>query len=362
MDSPINDDENADFLDEGNLMNLQESEPASTALANGGNAVPVTSSDEDGPRSSVITARGTSEGLVLRVDGRIHGADLKPAVRDFLVSRKSFLAGHDVAFEWVGKKPDEALVTELTQMLSSDFSISVRSSRLTSTRTTAQGTNSSGPVKQQSSGKGSSARGIDGGTPATNEIPSVGSQVGMNIQGSGSSATIPHNLSVVSGARANTGRTSTADQKAAPKVTLFDGIDVEGKAGSNALFWDEPDARVVYGTLRSGQKIETEHSLVVFGDVNSGAEVIAGGDIVILGTLRGVAHAGAYDESGGGRVILSLNLQPTQLRIGLVISRGSGADRVDPQKNQIPEIARVEGNTIVVEPYQSRTVWIRRRE
>jgi septum site-determining protein MinC len=119
---------------------------------------------------------------------------------------------------------------------------------------------------------------------------------------------------------------------------------------------------MIYGTLRSGQKVETEHSIVVFGDVNSGAEVIAGGDIVILGTLRGIAHAGAYDESGGGRVIFSLNLQPTQLRIGLVISRGSGSDSESTPRGGLPEVARVDGNMIVVEPYQSRTVWVRRRE
>ena len=125
------------------------------------------------------------------------------------------------------------------------------------------------------------------------------------------------------------------------------------------MLWDDPDARIIYGTLRSGQKVETEHSIVVFGDVNSGAEVIAGGDIVILGTLRGIAHAGAYDESGGGRVIFSLNLHPTQLRIGLVISRGGGENS---SRGTVAEVARVENNMIVVEPYQSRTVWVRRRE
>jgi septum site-determining protein MinC len=129
------------------------------------------------------------------------------------------------------------------------------------------------------------------------------------------------------------------------------------------MLWDDPDARIIYGTLRSGQKVETEHSIVVFGDVNSGAEVIAGGDIVILGTLRGIAHAGAYDETGGGRVIFSLNLQPTQLRIGLVISRGAGSERAESgSRSAGAEVARVDNNMIVVEPYQSRTVWVRRRE
>ena len=47
------------------------------------------------------------------------------------------------------------------------------------------------------------------------------------------------------------------------------------------------------GSLRSGQKMESEGSLVIIGDVNSGAEVIASDNIIVLGALRGLAHAGA---------------------------------------------------------------------
>jgi septum formation inhibitor MinC len=270
---------------------------------------------EGDARSSVITARGTAEGLILRVDGRVQEEDLKVAVREFLESRRSFLQGNDVAFEWVGRKPSDDVVHELTAVLASEFKVSVRSSKL----------------------KGAASK------PAT---PDTG-------------------LSMLGGQRAAT-PTRVTTPTPERNVSLFDGIDsIESRASvaANSMLWDEPDTRIMYGTLRSGQKVETEHSIVIFGDVNSGAEVIAGGDIVILGTLRGIAHAGAYDESGGGRVILSLNLQPTQLRIGLVISRGSGSENFESTpRGGIPEIARVEGNLIVVEPYQSRTVWARRRE
>ena len=47
------------------------------------------------------------------------------------------------------------------------------------------------------------------------------------------------------------------------------------------------------GSLRSGQRLEAERSIVILGDVNSGAEVIASDNIVVLGNLRGLAHAGA---------------------------------------------------------------------
>jgi septum site-determining protein MinC len=304
MTGSFNDDDNLGFETDTPLQNLGISTPLNKV-----------EEQEGETRSSVITARGTADGLVLRIDGRVQEQDLTAAVRDFLESRRSFLQGNDVVFEWIGRKPSDDLVHDLTTLLAADFKVSVRSSKL----------------------KGAAAK------PATSES----------------------SISVFSGQRSpSQPRISTP----APErnVSLFDGMDsLESRSSvaANSMLWDEPDTRIIYGTLRSGQKVETEHSIVVFGDVNSGAEVIAGGDIVILGTLRGIAHAGAYDESGGGRVIFSLNLQPTQLRIGLVISRGAGSENYESTpRGGMPEIARVEGNLIVVEPYQSRTVWARRRE
>ncbi len=323
MNNPFNEDGEgafeADNQDPAAALRATASSTASTPETS-----PSTKASTE-ERSNIITARGTAEGLVLRIDGRVEQQDLKAAVVDFLESRRSFLTGNDVALEWIGKKPEEAIVQDLTALLGNDFSVSVRSSKLKPTVSRV-------------------------GSPATDTTSSAG----------GSS------LSVVGGSRAASSPTTIRQPQAQDRgMSLFDGIDtLEGRnTAPGTMLWDEPDARILYGTLRGGQKVETEHSIIIFGDVNSGAEVIAGGDIVILGTLRGIAHAGAYDESGGGRVIFSLNLQPTQLRIGLVISRGSGAENAEslPRGGQ-PEVARVESNMIVVEPYQSRTVWSRRRE
>lgn len=71
------------------------------------------------------------------------------------------------------------------------------------------------------------------------------------------------------------------------------------------------------GSLRSGQKMETEGSLVILGDVNSGAEVMASDNIVVLGALRGLAHAGA---KGNKQAIISAGVLDTvQIRIANVI-------------------------------------------
>ena len=69
------------------------------------------------------------------------------------------------------------------------------------------------------------------------------------------------------------------------------------------------------GSLRSGQKIEFEGSLVVLGDVNAGAEVLAGENIVVLGILRGMAHAGAKGNKEAIIAQLLLNLHKFVLLI-----------------------------------------------
>lgn len=73
------------------------------------------------------------------------------------------------------------------------------------------------------------------------------------------------------------------------------------------------------GSLRSGQKLETEGSIVILGDVNSGAEVVASDNIVVLGNLRGLAHAGA--KGNRKAIIAAGNLDTVQIRISNIVKR-----------------------------------------
>jgi septum site-determining protein MinC len=70
-------------------------------------------------------------------------------------------------------------------------------------------------------------------------------------------------------------------------------------------------------SLRSGQRIEFEGSVVILGDVNAGAEVIAEDNIVVLGSLRGMAHAGAKGNQQA--IIASRIIDSPQIRIGSII-------------------------------------------
>lgn len=81
------------------------------------------------------------------------------------------------------------------------------------------------------------------------------------------------------------------------------------------------ETKFIKSSIRSGQKIEFEGSIVIMGDVNSGAEVIAEDNIVVQGTLRGMAHAGA---KGNKNAIISANLiDSSQIRIASFIKERS---------------------------------------
>ena len=102
--------------------------------------------------------------------------------------------------------------------------------------------------------------------------------------------------------------------------------------------------------LRGGQKEVFDGDVVVMGDVNQGAEVLAGGDVVVVGTLRGMVHAGYPDNKAA--VVVALNLTPLQLRIGPQIARGE--DNQNNRRAPRPEIARVKDENIMIEPYQGK--------
>ena len=112
---------------------------------------------------------------------------------------------------------------------------------------------------------------------------------------------------------------------------------------------EEPldDTKLVRRTLRSGQSIHYSGNVVIMGDVNPGSEVVASGDILVLGALRGVAHAGA--EGNAKAVVFAFRLEPTQLRIAHFISRAP--DEKGPHPTG-PELAQVVENLIQIKPYE----------
>ena len=96
-------------------------------------------------------------------------------------------------------------------------------------------------------------------------------------------------------------------------------------------------------TVRSGQAIHHDSTIVVLGDVNPGAEVVAGGDIIVWGVLRGMVHAGYPDNDAA--CICALQLAPVQVRIAHLLSRPPEGSDIQ----SLPEVATIRNERIVVE-------------
>lgn len=73
------------------------------------------------------------------------------------------------------------------------------------------------------------------------------------------------------------------------------------------------------GTLRSGQVLESESSIIILGDVNPGAKVIAKGNVIVLGSLKGTIYAGINGNENA--FVVALYMNPVQIRIGDTIAR-----------------------------------------
>lgn len=106
---------------------------------------------------------------------------------------------------------------------------------------------------------------------------------------------------------------------------------------------DKKSLKIVPKTLRSGQKVEYDGSVVVLGDVNPDAYVVASGSVIVMGTLRGFVHAGSGgDESA---VVMALKFLPQQVRIAGYITRSP--DNIE--EVNYPEVAYIEEGKIIIE-------------
>lgn len=101
------------------------------------------------------------------------------------------------------------------------------------------------------------------------------------------------------------------------------------------------------GTVRSGQLVSFDGNLVIIGDVNPGGEVCATGHVIVMGSLRGMVHAGVNGNREA--LVVALNLQPTQLRIADVITRPP--DEKETVGQFFPELAYVKDGMVYIERY-----------
>ncbi|MCQ6273528.1 septum site-determining protein MinC [Bacillus sp. V3B] len=105
----------------------------------------------------------------------------------------------------------------------------------------------------------------------------------------------------------------------------------------------------VSSIVRSGQVVKVPGDLLLIGDVNPGGTVMAGGNIFVMGVLKGIAHAGCYGNTEA--IIAASIMKPSQLRIGEFINRAP--DHYTDQENREMECAYInENNQIMIDRLQ----------
>lgn len=127
-----------------------------------------------------------------------------------------------------------------------------------------------------------------------------------------------------------------------PLPDLTDDVAPDAAGGVRTL--------TVRRTVRSGTELRYDRDIVVLGDVNAGCTVRAGGNVLVMGRLRGVVHAG-FGGAQDDAFILAFDLAPTQLRIGDHIAIAPARNPSAPPR---PEIAFVRDGAIVIEPWTGR--------
>lgn len=107
------------------------------------------------------------------------------------------------------------------------------------------------------------------------------------------------------------------------------------------------------GTLRSGQVLESESSITIIGDVNPGAKVVSGGNIVVLGALKGNAQAGIYGNSEC--FILALEMDPIQIQIGDLIAKSPDKQKT---RRRISRKEKTESNELQIAIAREGNIYI----
>lgn len=101
---------------------------------------------------------------------------------------------------------------------------------------------------------------------------------------------------------------------------MVDSIQSDVVARHDALGWmEESEVKTINKIVRSGQVVEIKGDLLLIGDVNPGGKVQSTGNIYIMGSLHGIAHAGK--DGNRDAIIVSSFMKPSQLRIADYISR-----------------------------------------
>jgi septum site-determining protein MinC len=115
-------------------------------------------------------------------------------------------------------------------------------------------------------------------------------------------------------------------------------------AGSFAGNSNSHPGQFYKGSVKAGEVLETDSSLIILGDVNNGAYVSASGNIIILGTLYGHVHAGCFGDEKS--FVAALDIKQTRVRIADYSEMIAEKNGLFLRNKSVPKIVYVKDSRI----------------
>ena len=116
------------------------------------------------------------------------------------------------------------------------------------------------------------------------------------------------------------------------------------------------EAILRYESVKSGEVLIAEQSLVVLADVEAGATVTTSGNLIVLGDLRGKVWAGSDGKEDV--FVFAMNLSPESLRIGSLIYVQSEEKRSawkERKRKNLPKVAQVLDGRVQILSFEGRS-------
>jgi septum site-determining protein MinC len=185
---------------------------------------------------------------------------------------------------------------------------------------------------------GDTAPGVTQALAARTEL--LGTSVTLEVQGDTDPGALEAALAAIRAAGGTPGRVR------APRVTVTGPGAEEGEGSARTV--------ILPHGVRAGFRGDYRGSVVILGDVNPGAEIVAGGDVIVMGALRGVVHAGFGGHADA--IVWARPIASAQIRIGDAVARAPEGNNLGNMRKlegtEVAELARLQGGVIVIEAHR----------
>ncbi len=124
-------------------------------------------------------------------------------------------------------------------------------------------------------------------------------------------------------------------------------VDSKNLNIDNLTNLNDSDILIINKTLRSGNYMEDRRSILIIGNINPGSEVRSGNNIIVLGRLMGIAHAGYPNNYNA--CIFALNFNSSTIRIANLVGEYNEELLKNKKKELKNVLFKVVNSSIIME-------------